>query len=153
MKPIQGKEIHDVIQKDIVSPLGFELPIAEEELFQLDKYPIFDYEEGMVRTGGSESGLKKLLKLAINDVMPVEIANLKAAYDRKDWEKIQELSHKLKGGSVYCGTIRMTFACQYMERYYKAGHRKLLERLYQQLITTMKETETIIKPIINTLSE
>jgi hypothetical protein len=34
----------------------------------------------------------------------------------------------------------MRFACQYMERYLLAGHRKLSEDLYQQLIAVLEST-------------
>jgi hypothetical protein len=46
----------------------------------------------------------------------------------------------MKGGALYCGTVRMRFACQYMERYLLAGHRKLSEDLYQQLIAVLEST-------------
>ncbi|MFT4059532.1 MAG: hypothetical protein QM652_08295 [Legionella sp.] len=34
----------------------------------------------------------------------------------------------------------MRYACQYLERYYKAGYRNLLEPLYQQIIQVNEDT-------------
>jgi len=94
-----------------------------------------------------------MLELTINKVLPEELIHLKTAYAQENWERIRELAHKLKGGSLYCGTIKMTYACQYMERYYKAGHRKLLKELYLQLITVLEETDKVIRPIISKLNQ
>jgi two-component system, OmpR family, aerobic respiration control sensor histidine kinase ArcB len=70
---------------------------------------------------------------------------LQEHYKHKDWESIEKTAHKIKGGVVYLGTQRMRFACQYFERYYKAGHRELLEPLYQQIIRVNEETITFIE--------
>ncbi|MBA4260435.1 MAG: hypothetical protein C0446_14825, partial [Chitinophaga sp.] len=56
------------------------------------------------------------------------------------WEEVEKLAHKIKGGVAYLGTQKMRYACQYLERYYKAGHRTLLEPLYQQLISVSNDT-------------
>jgi hypothetical protein len=38
----------------------------------------------------------------------------------------------------------MKYACQYLERYWKAGERTLFSALYQQAITVIEETQTHI---------
>ena len=58
---------------------------------------------------------------------------------------LDHLVHKMKGGVVYCGAPKMKFACQYLERYYKAGHTAMLERLYHQFIAVTEDTEREIK--------
>jgi hypothetical protein len=50
----------------------------------------------------------------------------------------------MKGGAAYCGTVRMKYACQYLERYRKAGHAKSLEKLYYQLVQVVDETKNYI---------
>ena len=66
-------------------------------------------------------------------MLPNDLKELDALHDASDWESIEKLAHRMKGGLVYCGTNRLVHACQYLERYRKAGHSKSLEGLYQQL--------------------
>ena len=56
-----------------------------------------------------------------------------------------ERGHKMKGGAVYIGTVKMRYACQYLERYQKSGLTKLLEPLYQQLLSVVLDTQSHIK--------
>ena len=58
----------------------------------------------------------------------------------EDWDKIQQLAHKIKGGAVYVGTIKLKMACQYLERYWKSGQREFLEPLFHQLIKVINES-------------
>ena len=82
--------------------------------------------------------------MAQNDILNDGKA-IEDAYTAKNWEMIEKLAHKLKGGAVYCGTIKLKYACQYLERYQKAGHTALLENLYHQLIHVLKDTEQAIE--------
>jgi len=132
--------------------LGQDLPMTEAELFHLEDYPIFDLADGISKAGG-ESLLKELLELTLKKIIPEELSALQIAHTEKEWESIRKTAHKLKGGALYCGTIRMTKACQYMERYHKAGHTKLLEELYQQLITIIKETDQKLREVIGNLKD
>jgi two-component system aerobic respiration control sensor histidine kinase ArcB len=70
---------------------------------------------------------------------------LNKAHDNLDWEQIGKIAHKLKGAVLYCGAIRMRYACQYMERYVLAGHTKLCEKLYHQLNQVLENTLQYIK--------
>ena len=72
--------------------------------------------------------------------LPDDFALLKKAHATGEWEKTQSLAHKIKGGVVYVGAVRMKMACQYLERYWKTGQRELLEQLYQQLLQITDES-------------
>jgi PAS domain S-box-containing protein len=122
------------------TPLGLELPETEAELFKLEQYPLLDEKDGIEKAGGSQELLKEILTILVYQSIPEELSNLKMAYVNQDWDSIRRVAHKLKGGALYCGTVRMRFACQYLERYRLAGHNKLLEQLYQQLITVLEDT-------------
>ncbi len=85
--------------------------------------------------------VRKILKLMLNKVIPNDGEAIQKAYAEKNWELIEKLAHKMKGGALYCGTIKMKFACQYLERYQKAGHTTQLDNLYHQLIQVLQETK------------
>jgi two-component system, OmpR family, aerobic respiration control sensor histidine kinase ArcB len=95
-------------------------------------------EEG-IKTTGTENMLGEMLQFML-DSLPDDMTQLKETHDELDWEKTQQLAHKIKGGVVYVGAVRMKMACQYLERYWKTGQRALLEPLYQQLLQVTHES-------------
>lgn len=152
-KPLTQKSCSDILgsfipsrkEKEIIFPnYAAELPEIEEDLFELDTFPILDIPEGMKATG-TEEVLCEMLQFMVEQSMPEDIALLKKAHDLDDWEKTQKLAHKIKGGVVYVGAMRMKIACQYLERYWKTGQRKLLEELYQQILQVNEESTLEIK--------
>jgi two-component system aerobic respiration control sensor histidine kinase ArcB len=120
-------------------PLGEDLPASEKELFELKHYPLLDEANGIAALG-NESILRELLKEMVTHISQ-DKAQLEQAHGNRDWKRIQDLAHKAKSGASYSGTIRMKYACQYLERYRKAGYAKLLEELYQQLIKVLDDTQ------------
>jgi HPt (histidine-containing phosphotransfer) domain-containing protein len=90
------------------------------------------------------------MQLMISEEIDKDIAVINAAHARSNWEEIEKFAHKMKGGAVYIGTVKMQYACQYLERYQKAGHTRLLEPLYQQLITVVHDTQNHIRAWLNT---
>ncbi|WP_173237483.1 ATP-binding protein [Legionella antarctica] len=102
--------------------LGLDLPNTEQELFELDDFPVFDIKYAMNQISDL-STLLVILKESISDVVQKDIQKMTLAYAQGDWEKIETIAHKIKSGAVYIGTRRLFYACQYLERYFKAGHR------------------------------
>lgn len=117
--------------------LGPDLPDTEAALFELDHYPLLDIEVGK-KVVGSEALARDLLNDLIM-VMPDDLSLIKKAHTQGNWKEVEELAHKMKGGSDF-GTVRMHYALLYMERYLKAGHTKLLEELYAQMLQVIDET-------------
>ena len=90
-----------------------DLPEIEEDLFKVSSFPILNSEEG-IKTTGSKSILIEMLYFLLNS-LPQDIQLIKAAHEAQDWEKAQQLAHKIKGGVVYVGAVRIKMACQYFE--------------------------------------
>jgi two-component system, OmpR family, aerobic respiration control sensor histidine kinase ArcB len=132
-------------------PPNFELPDKESALFELDQYPFLNEAEGIKNAGESKEMLIELLTILINKTLQEELPHLEQAHAKRDWDAIEKLAHKLKGGALYCGTIRMRYACQYMERYHLAGHTRLLEMLYNQLMTVLNDTNDYLRKYLLTL--
>jgi len=126
------------------SSLGADLPATEAALFTLEKYPLLDHHEGMTNLG-SKSILIELLQLMINKELPVEKVKLQETHNKQDWKNIENLAHKLKSSALYCGTIRLKMACQYLERSQKADLIVHQEKLYQQLLQIIDETSVTIE--------
>lgn len=116
---------------------------ANEELLKLSEFPLFDLERG-INILGNEALLKDMITLMLHHGIDEDRIKITRAYAQKDWNKIQSLAHKMKGGATYCGMIRLKVACEYLERYQKNGHANLLEELYAQLIQSIDMTKEYV---------
>ncbi|HAT2066289.1 TPA: Hpt domain-containing protein [Legionella pneumophila] len=119
-------------------------PPRYEDMFNLASYPVLDVEEAIKFTL-TEENLAEMLHTMLNYSLPDEVAEMKKFHDSGDWEKTQNIAHKIKGGCVYVGTVQMKMACQYFERYWKSGETELLEALYQQILNTIEKNALYIK--------
>ncbi len=136
-------EKNTVVEENNSGKLGVDLPETENELFQLDKFPLFDANHALQQIGNPML-LKDVLNDFISKAMQNDVDQMQQAYAQKDWANVEKLAHKIKGGVSYLGTLRLKYACQYLERYYKAEHRDLLEKLYHQLLEINRQTiETV----------
>jgi two-component system aerobic respiration control sensor histidine kinase ArcB len=140
--PVQSTE--NSSDKPQKKSLGIDLPETEEELFQLEHFPLFDAEIVLQQIQDKQL-LITLLNAYLSDEMQHDITLLQQEHERQNWEEVEKIAHKIKGGVAYLGTEKMRYACQYLERYYKAGHRKLLEPLYDQIIKVNEQTNTDLK--------
>lgn len=154
-KPLTAKSCADIVDAFIPSrkkadnsgatlSFGADLPESEDDLFNLTAFPTLDIEDG-IKTIGNEETLTEMLRFMVEEALPQDLVLMKNAYDEKDWDKTQQLAHKIKGGAVYVGTIKIKMACEYLERYWMTGQRDLLERLYQQAIAVIDEGTQEIK--------
>ena len=121
-----------------------DLPDNEEDMFQLDGFPLLDIDKALIILGHDENMLKTILTSMIEDEIPEDIATLKNAYTAGNWLIIEKLTHRMKGGFMYCGTIRLIYACQYLERYRKTGETQLLDPLYQQFLQVIADTSVAV---------
>ena len=121
------------------------MPDREENLFQLDAFPLLDIDKALTVLGGDEQVLKTILTAMVDQENPEDICLLNTAHASGDWDTIERLTHRMKGGFVYCGTVRLIYACQYLERYRKMGDTQLLEPLYQQFLLVIEDTAVAVK--------
>ncbi|WP_133130788.1 response regulator [Legionella yabuuchiae] len=153
-KPLTVKRCEDVLNSFIASrkqtpdeninPHLFGLPENEQQMFDLSECPILDVEIGLESTSTKEM-LTEMLEILVTKALPDDFELMKQAHDAGDWDKTQQLAHKIKGGAVYVGTVKIKMACQYLEGYWKSGQRELLEALYQQVVSVVEESIQSIK--------
>ena len=117
------KEPHPVPTKS-TSALGVDLPETEEELFQLDAFPYLDIQLAK-ESISHEAMLREIQQMMMSEEIHKDISKIEKAHAEDDWAEVERLAHKMQGGAVYIGTVKMRYACQYLERYQKAGLSKL----------------------------
>ncbi|WP_298622697.1 PAS domain-containing sensor histidine kinase [uncultured Legionella sp.] len=152
-KPLTQAHATDILHSFIPSRSSYantafvstrkDLPDTDEELFQLNHFSLLDTDEALKNCGSLEM-VQQLLALMITSLAD-DLALMKRAYTAHNFPLIEKTAHKIKGGAVYVGTIRLKYSCQYLERYWKSGERDLFEALYHQTITTIEETLTYIE--------
>jgi two-component system aerobic respiration control sensor histidine kinase ArcB len=125
---------------------GKDLPDTEDELFAIDAFLLFS-PQAAFKYIKDITMLLKQLKMFLSGDMQKDVHKMTMAYEKKDWGTVERLAHKIKSGLGYIGLLRMGYACQYLERYHKAGHRdlNLLDKLYHQVIKTNKESIKEVK--------
>lgn len=121
------------------------------QFFDLDEFPHLDIEVG-IKTMGSKEILAEMLRFLLKDSLPNDLMMLKEAYQATDWDKVQQLAHKIKGGAVYVGTVKLSMACQYLERYQKSGETQLIEPLYKQTLLVANDTITQVSIWLDSIS-
>ncbi|WP_078061445.1 response regulator [Legionella saoudiensis] len=121
-----------------------DLPDTEDELFALEQYPLLEVEQTL-KNLGDKVILRNLLKQLVESELPQDLNRMKNSFAKEDFVHVEKLAHKIKGGAVYIGTMRMKYACQYLERYWKTGQRNLFPKLYFQAISVIEDTMFYVK--------
>ncbi|CAM2876069.1 Hpt domain-containing protein [Legionella worsleiensis] len=120
-----------------------DLPNSDNELFELNQFPLFDKEQA-IKNCGNESILLELVTLMALKQIPEDLEHIKTAFQEQDYSLVERIAHKIKSGAMYLGTTRMKFACQYVERYRKSGEDQLFAQLYSQAVKVIEETERFL---------
>lgn len=135
MTRLQQSTHHTLVQQKLN---GVDLPEHEHELFEIEQYPILDINLA-IQNLGNESLVAVIFKDLMEHGILDDLALIRAAFDLDDWQTIEMLTHKMKGGACY-GTVRLYYALLYLERYIKAGYTLSRERLYQQMLSVINDT-------------
>jgi CheY-like chemotaxis protein len=128
----------------LVHGLGVDLPATEAELFELHKKPLLDPQVALKELGNNVALFNKILIQMVEHDLPHDLKELNTAYTIEDWDTIEHTAHRMKGGFVYCGMLRLSLACQYLERYRKTGQTSQLDALFKQVITVSQDSITTI---------
>lgn len=162
MKPMRLDVFHQLLKEYLpcccshhqsaFKTLGIDLPQTEAELFQLDSHPLLHLETSIENLGSLETA-KDMLSFMIHEALPDDRKAITKAYEEDNWEQVERLAHKIKSSALYCGTTRLKWACQYLERYRKAGHSQSLKPLYHQFQRISEETHQAIASWLRKIEE
>lgn len=114
----------------------------------LNTYPILNTQLGL-KVSGNKLVFQELLELMLYEILPKDELAIQKACERGDWRALHELSHRIKGGAMYCGAIKMQYACEYIEKVDPHISGLRLRALYAQLIHIMHETRAVIAHWLN----
>lgn len=147
-KPVNVSMLQRIVKQWVVqkqhSSLGVDLPATEANLFELDALPLFDPDLALVNMGDNQTLRLKILHIFVNATIPEGLEDINIAYTELNWSSIEHIAHQMKSAALYSGAVQMKQACQYLERYRKAGHTSQLNALYEQLIRVAAETQQAV---------
>lgn len=76
---------------------------------------IIDLDLGQSIMNGDLSAAREMLALLVNNLQK-EIQTLEIAKQDQNWAQIKLITHKIHGGSLYCGTPRLQQISQKLDR-------------------------------------
>jgi two-component system aerobic respiration control sensor histidine kinase ArcB len=126
--------------------LGAFISIPKRNEDSLEKVVDFEYAKKLL--GGNEIVAHEMLHMFV-DSLPQEVERLTEGYQQKNWETLSSIAHKLKGGSSYCGTLRLKAACIELESYIESGLSTRITELYQQMVSEIEALQAFIKDACN----
>ena len=115
----------------------------------LEDYPLLDTIIG-IKNIGDQNLFNNMLQLMLNKDIPQNKSTIQAAYAVSDWPSVAKIAHQMKGSAMYCGTVRLQFACQYMEQYHKTTNAKAWHLSYQHWHDVIDATEHAIEEWLQT---
>jgi two-component system, OmpR family, aerobic respiration control sensor histidine kinase ArcB len=98
---------------------------------------------------GTEKLLKEVLGLLIKGLNE-DLEKLKEYHHVQNWQEIRSLAHKWRGGSLYCGAVRLQQACSQLEDALRETESLTeAEAIYQHLLQVVEETKVAAMHYLN----
>lgn len=111
----------------------------------INSYPIYNKSISLKNLSGNMDLFNEIIEM-FKESIPGHIQELEKTYQLKDWETIENIVHKIKGGACYAGAIRLNYVCKNFLRCYLTGQSLQLDILYTFLIFSLKETYKALEP-------
>lgn len=129
-KPISDKNIEELLsytvvgQDNIIRPAVFynnqerlgnkwkDTSSLSLEIEKIERYPIFFLPLSLYTLGRDESLQKEILSI-FHDNLEKDIIAIKEAYYNKNFKRIYQLIHNLKGSTGYVGAMRLDAMCKF----------------------------------------
>lgn len=121
-------KVHNTQESSVLDPL-----IAWED------FSLLDLELGIKNLGSKET-LLDMLDLFFKEIKE-DLPALQADWKNKNIVNVKHLAHKMKSGALYCGTIRLQKACEFLE----LGSAVELPHAYKAFCQIAEQTMDTIK--------
>lgn len=135
----------DTPSEENIGNLGADLPETDAQLFELNGRPLLDANAALKLLNNNIQLFNATLTSIVDKELALDLTEIERAHAQGDWAAVERIAHRMKGGFVCCGIARLALACQYLERYHKAGHTVYREKLYQQVLSVADKTEQTLK--------
>ncbi len=110
----------------------------------INSYPIYNKNISLKNLSGNIDLFNEIIEM-FKESIPGYIHDLEKVYQLKDWETIENIVYKIKGGASYVGAIRLNYVCKNFLRGYLTAETQQLETLYTYLMFSLKETHRVLE--------
>jgi two-component system sensor histidine kinase BarA len=139
-KPLPVDQAEDILNFFIPyrrDKLNLGKPSADlEEVIEDSILSVFDFELLQKQFGNKVESAIEMMHMFLEN-LPEERGGIQAAYEKKDWIAVKELTHKFNGGVSYCAAARLQAACAKLEKAIREEKSEFFEDLYAQLCSEM----------------
>ena len=136
-KPLQKETAITILNAILPQKVSAQLSVSNDWRIVGE---VIDFDASIRLTGGDASFAKEMLTLLV-DSFSQELGVLQKAHQTNDWNLIQSITHKLMGGTAYCGTPRLTLACAHLDGYLLREETEFREKLYQQMLEEIENVK------------
>lgn len=112
----------------------------------MENNDVVDLEMIKTNFGDNEVLIQEMLIVFLR-TLPDEVRQLQISFEKKDWQTLRAIVHRLKGGGSYCGTLRLNHVCTRLEEVILANEKKMISSLYQQLMAEIEKVKEVIQQL------
>ncbi len=142
-KPIKIEELLNIISKFFEAEAGPEQKEAQVQT-RSKKVIQIDMKRAMDAVGGDKELLNELLNMFYED-SKAKLKEIKEAIENKDYEKLRELAHAVKGASANIGLTDIYEICLELENMAKKKDISGSDKLYSKLKENIKALGGMLK--------
>lgn len=151
VKPVKDTDLHDSLKRwcdfdssikgsateedTIIEPLDIAEPLTVND-DTIAK--VIDIEQSLSYSHNNRGLAKDMLELLIKMIRQ-EKSNLIKHYREQDWEALSLLTHKLHGGSCYCGVPKLQQSCETADKLLQKQQYTDIDQPMKKLIQSMEE--------------
>ncbi|MBL7480056.1 ATP-binding protein [Legionella bononiensis] len=108
------------------------------QLLNFEQHPLLDINSALEHIETKES-LPELLKMLLTQTEQ-DLQEMDQAWKKQNFTHVQKIAHKMKSSALYFGTIRMRYACEALENYFKDKKPGIPQKLYEEFYLINKQT-------------
>lgn len=140
MEKVLTKPLKENVAEGILNTFVYQTKAEAEEQkgneAQGVELPIIDLVLGAKIISGTEESAKEMLNMLVK-TLPEEEEKIKNTYEKKDFDQLQFIVHKLHGATSYCGVLRLKAAAKRLEDILKAKQIDQIDPNYEALLREM----------------
>ena len=130
-KPLTREKVKTLLASDIL----------EDEQLTRKFIDISSLEKNLGFKGTDLIGFLVLFDKSLSKELPF----IEVAYQKKDWAHLKRLIHKMKGGAMICGAVRLQKACEFLEERLSKKKPDALASSYQGLLKEVQRAKLFLK--------
>ncbi|RUR20272.1 sensor histidine kinase [Legionella sp. km535] len=113
------------------------------QLLNFEQHPLLDINNALEHVE-TKDALPELLKMLLTQTEQ-DLHEMDLAWKKQNFTQVQKIAHKMKSSALYFGTIRMRYACEALEHYFKDKKAGIPQKLYEEFFIINKQTMEAIE--------